>query len=598
MAYSLSNRSLLVITTNTRNMYAGKTRASGEERKVRTREELINRIEAGEAPQVLIIGGGINGVGVFRDLAAQGIPALLVEAGDFASGTSAAPSRLIHGGLRYLETGEFGLVREALLERNMLLHNARHLVHPQPVWIPLRSWLGGSLSAVARFFRLKRTPGRKGAVPVAIGLRAYDLFGRALRTMPTHRILSAGKARREMPVLAPGISAVAEYYDARISHPERLVLELVADAETDCPQALAVPYLAAGKVQGGRVTLHDKLNDRTLSIAPRVVINASGAWVDKVQTGLGIPGRLMGGTRGTHVVMRNKCLSEGLRGRMLYFETHDFRACLALPLDDDHVYVGTTDIRTDNPDDRSYTEAEIDYIFDVLRPVLPGIEWRREDAVFVMAGIRPLPFEDDKVRAAGAISRGHRIDHFPPAPDRPFETFALVGGKWTTYRALAEQAVDRILATTGGTRHGSTRSLEIGGARDFPKTAAQHSAWLDALASETGLERARCAILADRYGIAARQFAQAEQADKRCFTSLTGYSPAEIALICRHERVNHLEDIVLRRTLMGFEGRTSRPALEEVAAVAAGVLGWTGERCALEVEQTVALLFHRHRVDA
>jgi len=563
---------------------------------LRTREELINRIDAGESPQVLIIGGGINGVGVFRDLAAQGIPSLLVEAGDFASGTSAAPSRLIHGGLRYLETGEFGLVREALLERNMLLRNARHLVHPQPVWIPLRSWLGGSLSAVARFLRLKRTPGRKGAVPVAIGLRAYDLYGRALRTMPTHRILSAARARREMPVLAPEVSAVAEYYDARISHPERLVLELVCDAETDCPDAMAVPYLAAGPVQDGRVTLQDRLSDRVLSIAPRIVINASGAWVDKVQSGLGIPGRLMGGTRGTHVVMRNRQLSEGLNGRMLYFETHDFRACLALPLDADHVYVGTTDIRTDNPDDRCFTETEIDYIFDVLRPVLPGIEWRREDAVFVMAGIRPLPFEDDKVRAAGAISRSHRIDHFPGTLDRPFDTFALVGGKWTTYRALAEQAADKVLEATGSVRRGDTRSLEIGGARGFPASAPERTVWLDALARETGLERTRCAILAERYGTGARRFAQAEQADKRCFASLTGYSPAEIGLICRHERVNHLEDVVLRRTLMGFEGRTSRPALAEVADVAAEVLGWSRERRDKEVEDTVLLLRHRHRV--
>jgi len=563
---------------------------------MRTREELINRIEAGVAPQVLIIGGGINGVGVFRDLAAQGIPALLVEAGDFASGTSAAPSRLIHGGLRYLETGEFGLVREALLERNMLLRNARHLVHPQPVWIPLRSWLGGSLSAVARFFRLKRTPGRKGAVPVAIGLWAYDLYGRTLRTMPMHRILSAGKARREMPVLAADISAVAEYYDARISHPERLVLELVSDAETDCPQAMAVPYLAAGPVQDGRVTLHDRLTNRTLHITPHIVINASGAWVDKVQSGLGIPGRLMGGTRGTHVVMRNSQLSNGLRGRMLYFETHDFRACLALPLDTEHVYVGTTDIRTDNPDERNYTEAEIDYIFEVLRPVLPGIEWRREDAVFVMAGIRPLPFEDDKVRAAGAISRGHRIDHFPPMPDRPFETLTLVGGKWTTYRALAEQTADHVLGMTGLVRRGSTAALDIGGARDFPTTLPERDAWLNALAQETGLDRARCAVLAARYGTRARQFALAEQADKRCFASLMGYSPAEIALICCHERVNHLEDVVLRRTLMGFEGQTSRPALSEVADVAAEVLGWSDAHRDKEIEDTVLLLFHRHRV--
>ncbi len=563
---------------------------------MRTRSEVLDRLRSGQAPEVLVIGGGINGVGVFRDLAAQGVPALLVEAGDFASGTSAAPSRLIHGGLRYLETGEAALVRESLLERNLLLKNARHVVHPQPVWIPLRSWFGGSLAAVLRFLRLKKTPGRKGAVPVAIGLKLYDLFGQVHRQMPNHRMMSARKARREMPVLTPDVKAVAEYYDARISHPERLVMELVADAEADQPDAIAVPYVAAGPVRDGSITLHDRLGAEEFTVAPRIVINASGAWVDRVHGDLGISGRLMGGTRGTHLVMRNPKLAEGLGGRMLYFETRDFRACIALPLDETHVYVGTTDVRTDDPDDSKFTEAEIDYIFDVLRPVLPGVDWRREDSVFTMSGIRPLPFQDDKVEAAGAISRDHRIEHFPAAGGRPFETLSLIGGKWTTYRAFAEQVTDRVLASLGAARRVGTDGLAIGGARDLPETPDQRAAWIGDLAARTGVTEARCAVLVGRYGSKARAFAEAEAELPARFTVLADYTPAEIDLICRTERVNCLQDIVLRRTLMGFEGQTSRDALEEVADVAAGALGWDAAERAAQLADTVTLLRDRHRV--
>ncbi|WP_243644947.1 glycerol-3-phosphate dehydrogenase/oxidase [Rhodovulum euryhalinum] len=557
---------------------------------------MLESLRTGPAPGILIVGGGINGVGTFRDLAAQGVPSLLVEAGDFASGTSAAPSRLIHGGLRYLETGEAALVRESLLERNLLLRNARHVVHPQPVWIPLRSWFGGSLAAAARLARLKKTPGRKGAVPVAIGLMVYDLFGRELRSMPTHRMIGAAEAHRAVPALSPGVKAVAEFHDARISHPERLVLELVADAEADCPDAMAIPYLAAGMQRDGHVTLHDRLTGQSLSVAPRVVVNASGAWVDRVQGDLGIPGRLMGGTRGTHLVMRNPALSRDLGGRMLYFETSDHRACLALPLDAAHVYVGTTDIRTDDPDDRRYTEAEIDYIFDVLRPVLPDVDWRPEDIVFVMAGVRPLPFQDAGVKAAGAISRDHRVDGFPAVAGRPFETFTLVGGKWTTYRALAEQAADRVLAHLGTPRQRSTRALAIGGARDFPQDPSGRRDWARALAARTGLGPDRCAELAGRYGSHACAFAEAERGDPRAFGALKGYTPAEIGLICRSERVSRLEDVVLRRTLMAFEGRTGRAALEEVAEIAAVALGWDNVRRDREVANVVALLQDEHRV--
>ena len=221
---------------------------------MQSRESLIRRLRnrVASGTPVLIAGGGINGIGLFRDLALQGIPAILVEKGDFASGTTAAPSRLIHGGLRYLETGEFALVRESVIERNHLLRNAPHLVHPLPVWVPAYSWLGGAMSAVLRFFKLTRTPGAKGILVVKLGLMFFDWFGKATQVMPGHRIVPMAEARARWPGLSPKVTAVAEYYDARLTHPERLALDLIKDAERDCPEAMALPYVSLAGLKDGK----------------------------------------------------------------------------------------------------------------------------------------------------------------------------------------------------------------------------------------------------------------------------------------------------------------------------------------------------------
>ncbi|MFQ6756485.1 glycerol-3-phosphate dehydrogenase/oxidase [Cereibacter sphaeroides] len=562
---------------------------------MRLRDEMLARLRTAKLPEILIIGGGINGVGVYRDLAAQGVPALLVEAGDFASGTSAAPSRLIHGGLRYLETGEAALVRESLTERNLLLKNACHVVRPLACWVPLRSWLGGTLAAGARLLRLTRVPGPKGAVPVKLGLMLYDVFGRAHQTMPDHRLMTAAQARREMGgLLGPDIRAVAEYYDARISHPERLVMELVADAEADCPASLALNYVAAGPQDGGAVTLTDRLTGETFTVRPKILVNAAGAWVDEVQAGLGFNGRLIGGTRGSHLVLRHAGLARDLGDRMLYFETDDHRACLIYRLSDDRVLLGTTDIRSDDPGDKFCTEAEIDYLFEVLRPILPGVRLGREHIVFAFAGVRPLPRM--QAGATGAISRDHRIDEFAPSSDRPFTTLTLVGGKWTTYRAFAAQVTDRLLSATGRSRLTGTEGLAIGGARGLPFAEADREIWAEGLAARAGVSPARCRQLTRRYGSRAAEVVAAEAADPARFASLGPYSPAEIALICRTERVVRLEDIFLRRTLMGFEGLASREILAEVGAVAARTLDWDGPRLAEEIARTGSLLQERHRM--
>ena len=410
------------------------------------RASVLDRLSSLDAPEVLIVGAGINGIGLYRDLALQGVPALLVDKGDFCSGTSAAPSRLIHGGLRYLETGEFALVRESVEERNRLLIDAPHLVRPIRVWVPLASLTGGAVSALGRFLRLVRTPGAKGAAVVKIGLLFYDLFNRTDQTMPNHRMVPAGEVRRTLPGLAPSTRYVGEYYDARITAPERLGVELVADAEAACPGALAANYVAATVCEDGRVVLRDEIGGRSIAVRPRLVVNCAGPWLDGVNAALGLEGQLIGGTKGSHLVLRHADFARRLGDVMLYFETHDHRACLAYALDAEHVLLGTTDIRTSDPDDTACSAAEIDYLFAVMAEVMPGLALERSQIVFTYAGVRPLPLSEG---VAGAISRDHSLRIFEATAERPFPLLALVGGKWTTFRACAEEIAVAVLGQLG-----------------------------------------------------------------------------------------------------------------------------------------------------
>ena len=562
---------------------------------MKTRSELIERLAQGQHPDIVIIGGGANGAGVFRDLSLQGIPTLLLEKGDYSGGTSASPSRLAHGGLRYLETGEVSLVRESAEERNLMLLNAPHQVRPLPVWIPLWSWFGGTIGAALRFLRLKKNPGAKGVLPVRTGLFIYDQFGNLNRTMPRHSMLSRTTALRLVPQLASRTKAVAQYFDAVISQPERIVLEMIEDGEEDCAEAMALSYVEARGISDGALKVHDRMSGADFMIKPKLVLNISGPWADEVQKGLRFNRKMVGGTKGSHIVVRNVDLATALDGRMLYFETDDFRACLIYPMGEDRLFIGATDIRTDDPEDRRCSDEEIDYLFDAMTQVMPEIKFSRDDIVFTVAGVRPLPHSDSDV--TGSISRDHKLHQFEAISDRPFPVFTLIGGKWTTYRICAEQIADAVLTHLGQERKASTTKLAIGGGRDYPVDAAGQDAFAASLAKTTGISRDRADILAYRYGTRARAIADAEAAaGPGRIDGADRYSVAEITWICNHERVTRLEDIVLRRTLMAFEGAVTMKGLEDIAAIMRPILGWTTKQAVNEVGSTAALLRDRHRM--
>ncbi|TRC97078.1 glycerol-3-phosphate dehydrogenase/oxidase [Mesorhizobium sp. WSM4303] len=539
---------------------------------------------------VVILGAGVNGAGLFRDLCAQGVSCLIVDKADFGSGTSAAPSRLIHGGLKYLETGEFGLVAQSTLERNLLLQNAPHYVSPLPTVIPIFSWSKGMLAALRTLFGSTSAPRSRGAILIKIGLMIYDFYGSRNQVMPRHRMVGRRQTLRELPALNPAIVATGTYYDAKVSHPERLVLELILDGLQAHAASASANYTTLAASANGVLTFQPE-NGIAFSVRPKLVVNAAGPWIDDVNALLGASSKMIGGTKGSHILLKHDELVKSLAGRMLYFEADDGRICLVY----DYLglaLVGSTDIKADNPDAVRCEPEEVEYLLDSVRTLLPGMAFERDQIVYAYSGIRPLPTSE--AATPGLISRDHSAPVAEPDGNRPFAVISLVGGKWTTFRGFAEEVADTVLGRLQRSRKVSTQSMPIGGGRDFPVNAAARADWLAEAQQATGVEQERLDQLLSRYGTRAAQIARHRSNDEGRLPDSVGYGKAEIDYIARNEFVEHLADVVMRRSTLAIGGSLTRRDLEEIAAIAGRALAWSTERLAREVEAAVVELEGRN----
>ncbi|MGX5719261.1 glycerol-3-phosphate dehydrogenase/oxidase [Shinella zoogloeoides] len=547
-----------------------------------------------ETFDVIVLGAGINGAGLFRDLCLQGLKCLIVDKADFGSGTSAAPSRLIHGGIKYLETGELGLVAQSTLERNLLLRNAPHCVEALPTFIPSFSLTKGAFAALRTLLGSTTAPRSRGALLIKIGLALYDLYGARHRVMPKHQFFFRRKALEEMPAITPRIVAGGIYYDAKISRPERLVWELVRDGLDASPASRAMNDTTLLGQEDGVLRLRDPLGGEQRARAG-IVVNGAGPWIDRVNDTLGVSGKLIGGTKGSHILLKHPELVESLKGRMIYFEADDGRICLVydfLGL----ALVGSTDIKADNPDTVRCEEDEIDYFLASLRSLLPALHFGREQIVYTYSGIRPLPASD--ASQPGLISRDHSAPVAEPAEGRPFSVISLVGGKWTTFRGFAEEVADTILSRLGRNRAVSTQMLPIGGGRGFPVEAEERGAWISGRAAKSGLPEARVEALLARYGTTADNvLAHIKETGDVPLAHVEGYGRGEIDWIARKEMVEHLADIVMRRTTLAIEGRLTAEGLDEIAAIAAATLGWDEGRREDELAQVTRHLTAFNRVN-
>jgi glycerol-3-phosphate dehydrogenase len=538
----------------------------------------LNALRENPKAQVLIIGGGINGLATFRDLALQGIDVVLVEKNDYCSGASAASSHMIHGGVRYLENGEIRLVKESLEERNRLLKAAPHYVKPLKTTMPIFSIFSGLISAPIRLFtHSSGKPKERGAILIKVGLLLYDTFGRNGGTMPRHRFLGKKKSMAEMPSLNKDVKFTATYYDAAMDNPERLALDVLFDGLAAGSNARAFNYLAASARKDGKTVLKDQLTGEEISFTADVIVNTSGPWTDMTNQSLGFTTGYMAGTKGSHIVLDNKELFEACDNREIFFENRDGRIVLMYPILG-KVLVGTTDIPHDMKEPAVCTDEEVDYFFKLVAYVFPKIRIDKDQIVFKYSGVRPLAASGDI--NPGVISRDYRIVRTSAENEVP--VLSLVGGKWTTFRALGEHLASDVLKLLGKSRVQSTSKMSIGGGKDYPTTESAQKQWAEENKGSVSQDRALQLLL--RYGTRAKLVLDYISANpETMLKNSPTFSDSEVEFLVKNESVYRLEDLVNRRTNLAFTGSMNTALLQELASIMQKPLGWDSGKSSSEV---------------
>lgn len=530
---------------------------------------------------LVVVGGGITGAGIARDAALRGLSVALLDARDLAEGTSSRSSRLIHGGLRYLETLDFRLVFEASAERRRLLELAPHLVSPLPFLFPL--WRGGPV----------------GPLKLRAGMWLYDALS-AFRNIERHRMLGReGALAREPALRSEGLVGGAVYYDAQVDD-ARLTVAVARGAHgagaVVVPHAEVIGFIRGEEERVAGVRVRDCLRGGEREVRARVVINATGPWSDSLRTlaDADAAPRLRP-TKGVHLVMRRERV--GNAGALVFPSPLDQRVMFILPWGD-LTYVGTTDTDSPGPpEDAVATPEDVRYLLASANAVFPAANLANEDVLATWAGVRPLLAprdDDDGEMSEGQTSREHDVWH-----DRS-GLLNVAGGKLTTFRVMAADAVDaaaELLARQDGRAVGpsTTAGLPLPGAPPIP---------LEALAEELRHEFASLPLppaavrrLAGRYGADARTVLDSIRRDPALGERIgegLDYLWAEVAHGVRHEMATTLEDLLRRRLQLFYEapdadGALARAVAERVAGEPG--LGWD----AADVERQVTAYRRRWR---
>ncbi|MFL6145000.1 MAG: glycerol-3-phosphate dehydrogenase/oxidase [Labedaea sp.] len=502
---------------------------------------------------VLVVGGGVVGAGAALDAASRGLSVALVEARDWASGTSSRSSKLIHGGLRYLEQRDFALVREALRERSLLLHKlAPHLVRPVPFLFPLRG---------RRWERAY----------VGAGVLLYDSIGGA-RALPMHRHLSRRRALELAPALrSDALTGAVRYFDAQVDD-ARLTMMIARTAArhgaTVLTHAPAVALLRHGRaVVGARV--HDPGSGARFAVRARRVISATGVWTEELCGSAPFRVRM---SKGVHLLVPRERIS--LRTGLI---TRTEKSVLFVIPWGEHWIIGTTDTPwADDPAAPTATRADLDYLLGQVN-VLLREPLSAGDVVGVYAGLRPLL--DGKPSETTKLSREHAVAEPEPG------LFVVAGGKFTTYRVMAADVVDAAVRGLGRAVAPSlTRHLPILGAVGYRELWADRTA----LAANAGLAVSTVERLLHRYGSAVTDLLAMIERDGRLATALAGapgYLAAEVVYAVTHEGALDLDDVLARRTRIAIEQpERGLAAVEEVAGLICAHLGWDPAARAAAVE--------------
>ncbi|MEX0978067.1 MAG: glycerol-3-phosphate dehydrogenase/oxidase [Pirellulales bacterium] len=523
-----------------------------------------------EPKRVLILGAGINGCAVARELALNGLSVWLVDSADVASGATSGSSRLIHGGLRYLEYGEFDLVKESLEERTRLLRLAPQFVHSLRLWIPATSRFGGAVGAVGRFFGWSWWPQPKvnrGSALIGAGLTMYDFYARDA-TVPKHTCGSTPVAGAP-PVDRRKYRRLCSYYDGQVMFPERLLLSMLEDARRVSQERgldFRVFTYHQARLNGKTVEISpsDKArSDQACTLEPAVIVNATGAWVDETLKRLHVPSqRLMGGTKGSHFFTFNQRLREQLAAQGIYAEASDGRPVFITPLEQ-AVLIGTTDIPFQGPpEDARATEGELAYLLDAVNTVLPEARLTESDIDFHYSAVRPLPYTD--ANSTAAITRRHS---FVWQTGTAVPMFSVVGGKLTTMRSLAEQAAGVTLEHLGRTPTANSRERVFPGGDDYPQGAVAVAATQQAIAQGSGRSAAAVAAVWKLCGTRSAEILEAS-ADRTLVNDLD-LPCSFVRWSIEHEHAHTLADLVERRLMLLYHQRLTRGCLRRLAELLA-----------------------------
>ncbi len=515
------------------------------------REESLRRL-ADDPFDVLVVGGGITGAGVALDAASRGLRTALIERDDFASGTSSKSSKLAHGGLRYLQQGEIRLVYEALHERQRLLHNAPHLVKILPFLLPILTGRGSVIP-------------KKISRALGLSMWLYDLTGGA-RIGKLHDRISPEEALAHMPTLPRDkLAASYLYYDATVDD-ARLTLALARTAAID-HGAVAVNGVTLtgldkgtdGRVRSARVTA----DGREITVRCQAVVNAGGVWSDRIrEIDEGQDPDSIRPAKGIHITVPWDKVRNDVAAVVPV--PRDKRAVFVVPWGD-LTYVGTTDTDYDGPlEDPPVTRADVDYLLRAI--AFTGVT--DSDIVGTWAGLRPLVKSSASGRTAD-LSRRHRVT---PSPSG---VVTITGGKLTTYREMAADTVDAVVADLGDrvqgvARRSRTKKLRLRGADGYRVLA-------DAADDATR-------HLADRYGGEARAVLALAETDPSLREPLVAglpYLRAEAVYAARHEMARSVDDVLSRRTRARLLARdASADAADDVASLIGPVLGWSEHEAA------------------
>jgi glycerol-3-phosphate dehydrogenase len=509
---------------------------------------------------LVVIGAGINGAGIARDAAMRGAKVLLLDKGDIGGGTSSWSTRLIHGGLRYLEHGELSLVRESLRERTSLMNIAPHLVRPLPILVPIYK------------------NSQRGPWIIRAGMFAYDMLSLG-KALPRHRMLSRDETLEEASGLEPdGLVGAAIYYDAQVEFAERLVLENAIAAVEHGAEVVTYARVDELGIEEGMVRRIDFTNELTgarQSVQSKSVINAAGPWVDQLleKTGTSAP-RLIGGTKGSHIIVAPFF---GAPATAIYVEAKaDRRPFFIIPWNGNYL-IGTTDIRyRGDLDHVEIDDEEIDYLLRETNRVIPTACLDRSKILYTYSGVRPLPFTNDKDEQS--ITRRHFIRQHPQLQN----LLSIIGGKLTTYRSLAEETVDIVFRKLGrAIPECTTDRRPLPGANtsdldEFGKDFKQHC----------GLPEAISDRLLRIYGVRAAEVLKLTAADPllvEVFDDETQAIAAEVIYAFRNEMAQTLNDCLLRRTMVGLNSTCGLNAIEPAARIAQKHLVWPESRVVEEV---------------